>query len=196
MSNQLFPTFSGQSWPVKRTPRFNTKVKSAISGRESRAAFMAYPLYDIELTFEYLSLTDYQTLGGFFKSRKGKFDSFLFTDADENSVTAQFCGAGDGSNKVFQLVRTTGGFTEPCENINGSPSIYLNGVLQASGYTIGSTGVLTFTAAPAGGVAITWTGSYYWRVRFNQDTAEFVQNMKTFFDMKKLSFVGATGNKV
>jgi uncharacterized protein (TIGR02217 family) len=179
-------------------PRFNTKVKEAVSGRECRAAFMAYPKYDLELTFEYLSLTDYQTLGGFFKNRKGKFDSFLFTDNDENSVTAQSVGTGNGTNKDFQLVRTVGAYTEPCENINGSPSIYLNGVLKVltTDYTIGSTGIVTFVAAPGAGVAVTWTGSYYWRVRFNQDVAEFSQSMKTFFDLKKLQMTGATGNKV
>lgn len=160
MSGAVFPTFSGLSWPIKRVPRFNTKVKEAVSGRECRAAFMAYPKYDIELTFEYLSLADYQTLGGFFKSRKGKFDSFLFLDADENVVSAQTVGTGNGTNKDFQLLRTVGAFTEPCENINGSPSIFLNGVLKTltTDYTIGATGIVTFVSAPAAGVVVSWTG--------------------------------------
>lgn len=159
---------------------------------------MAYPKYDIELTFDYLSLADYQSLGGFFKSRKGKFDSFLFYDQDEGNVTSQSIGTGNGTNKDFQLVRTVGAFTEPCENINGSPAIYLNGVLKTltTDYTLGATGIVTFVSAPGAGVAVTWTGVYYWRVRFNQDAAEFAQSMKSFFELKKLAMTGATGNKV
>ena len=198
MSNAVFPAFAGLSWPVKRTPKFNTKVKTAVSGKEARAAFMAYPIYEIDLNFDYLSLSDWQTLGGFFKLRKGRFDSFLFSDANESSVTAQSIGTGNGTNKDFQLVRTVGGFTEPCENINGAALIYVNGVLQTltTHYSIGLTGLVTFVAAPANAISVTWTGSYYWRVRFNQDAAEFEENLKNFYTLKKLSLTGATGNKI
>jgi uncharacterized protein (TIGR02217 family) len=195
VGNSVFPTFAGIAWPVRRIPKFNTKVKETVSGKECRASFTAYPKYEIDLVFDYLSLDDYKTLGGFFKLRKGKFDSFLFLDPDESTVTAQSIGTGNGVTKQFQLVRTSGGFTEPCENV-GTVSVYQNGVLQGNVYTITATGIVDFGTAPANGVAVTWTGTYYWRVRFNQDTAEFAQNMKTFFEMKKLSMVGATGNKV
>lgn len=196
MSNAVFPTFAGIAWPVKRKAMFNTKVLTAKTGREFRASFTSYPTYTIDLSFEYLSLTDWKALLGFFNLRRGRFDSFLFEDANDKSVVAQSFGTGNGTQTVFQLVRTLGGFTEPCENINGTPSIYLNGVLQASGYTISSTGVVTFSAAPANTVAITWTGSYYWRVRFEQDSSEFEENMKHFFANKKLAFIGSVGNKV
>lgn len=196
MSNAVFPTFVGLSWPVKRTPMFNTKVQKAVSGRETRIAFMSYPLYKIELSFEYLSLADWSTLGGFFKARRGKWDSFLFDDKNDNTATVQGFGTGTGSATQFQLVRALGGFTEPVENINGTPSIFINGVLQVSGYSIGSTGIVTFTSAPANGTNLTWTGAYYWRVRFDQDEAEFAENISKFFDLKKLTLFGATGNKV
>lgn len=196
MSNAVFPTFAGISWPVKRKAVFNTKVLTAKTGREFRSSFTSYPTYTVDLSFEYLSLADWKTLLGFFNSRRGRFDSFLFEDANDKSVTAQSFGTGNGAQTAFQLVRTLGGFTEPCENINGTPSIYLNGVLQSSGYTISSTGVVTFSSAPANAVAITWTGNYYWRVRFDQDSSEFEENMRHFFANKKLAFVGAVGNKV
>jgi uncharacterized protein (TIGR02217 family) len=196
MSNAVFPSFSGLAWPVKRKPAFNTKVFSATSGRETRISTTAYPKYDIELSFEYLSRADWASLMAFFNLRAGKYDSFLFTDAQDNSITAQSIGTGNGSKTQFQLVRNLGGFTEPVENVNGTPSIYLDGVLQSSGYTISSTGLVTFSSAPGNGVAVTWTGNYYWRVRFDQDTSEFSENMKSFFDLKKLTFIGAVGNKV
>ena len=197
MSNSVFPSFTGLSWPVKRSPRFHTKVMAAVSGMETRAAFMAYPLYKIDLTFDYLSLNDWQTLGGFFKARKGKFDSFLFDDLEDNTATAQLVGTGNGSTTSFQLVRSVGGFTEPVENPKSTGlNVYISGALQSSGYVIGPTGILTFTAAPSVAVSVTWTGGYYWRVRFDQDDAEFSQTVKNIFDLKKLILFGSTGNKV
>lgn len=196
MSNVVFPSFVGLAWPVKRTPIFNTKIQKAISARETRIAFMAYPIYKIELSFDYLSLQDWTTLGGFFKSRRGKWDSFLFNDIRDNAVTNQGFGTGNGTTTQFQLTRALGGYTEPVENVNGSPSIYINGVLQVGTYTIGSTGIVTFSSAPSNGAALTWTGNFYWRVRFEQDEAEFSENLALFFDLKKLTLYGATGNKV
>jgi uncharacterized protein (TIGR02217 family) len=196
MSNVVFPSFAGLAWPVKRTPIFNTKIQKAVSARETRIAFMAYPIYKIELTFDYLSLQDWATFGGFFKTRRGKWDSFLFNDVRDNSVTAQGFGTGTGAATQFQLTRALGGYTEPVENLNGTPSIYINGVLQSGTYSINSTGLVTFNSAPANGAALTWTGSFYWRVRFDQDEAEFSENLSMFFDLKKLTLYGATGNKV
>lgn len=204
MSNAIFPTFVGLSWPVKRTPIFNTKVQKAVSGRETRIAFMTYPLYKIELSFDYLSLTDWATLGGFFKSRKGKWDSFLFDDLNDNLVTNQPIGSGNGTATQFQLVRSLGGFTEPVQNPKiglGQPTltIYINGVAQAplTNYSLNVfTGVITFTSPPANGDSISWSGGYRWRVRFDQDEAEFGENISKFFDLKKLVLYGATGNKV
>lgn len=175
---------------------FKTKLQEAVSGREARASFMAYPKYKIELQFDYLSLDDWKTLCGFFKLRRGRWDSFLFDDAQDNAVTDQVIGTGNGSNKVFQLVRTVGGYTEPVENVKGTPAIKINGVTQGSGYTISATGVVTFTTAPSNGASIAWTGGFYYRCRFNQDEADFVETMRRFFELKRLVLIGATGNKV
>jgi hypothetical protein len=54
----------------------------------------------------------------------GGFDTFLFTDPDDNAVAAQTFGVGDGDQDAFQLVRTLGSFTEPVYDLNGAPSIY------------------------------------------------------------------------
>jgi hypothetical protein len=45
------------------------------------------------------------------------------------------------------------------------------GVVQTNpaNYSISATGLVTFTSRP-GAAALTWTGTYYWRVRFDQDT--------------------------
>lgn len=207
MSSSVFPSsLPGLAWNVSMAPAFSTTIKKAVSGRELRASFMAYPLWSFTLSYEFLRDgsrgTDLDTLVGFFLSMKGQYDSFLFTSPADSTVTAMPFGTGNASTTAFQLTRSfgAGGFTfvEPVQNINGAPSIYINGALKTvtSDYTINSTGIVTFTSAPANAAALTWTGSFYYRCRFLQDSAEFSAFMKDLWEMKKLSFVGATGNKV
>lgn len=198
MSNAVFPTLAGLSWDVAKTPIWRTAIQSAVSGKELRASLMSYPLWKFSLSYEVLradsASQELQTLLGFFLGRQGQFDSFLYTDPVDNSVTGQNFGTGDGTTTAFQLVRTYGAggftFTEPVQNVNGTPSIYVAGVLKTAGtdYTIGSTGIVTFTSAPANGAALTWTGNYYFRCRFLQDSADFNQFMYLLFDLQKLEF--------
>lgn len=196
MSNAVFPSdLIGQSWGSTKTPSFKTRIQESVSGRESRAALMAYPLWSFKVSYEYLSPVDLTALGGFFLARKGQADSFLFDDINDNFVIDQPIGTGDGSNKYFQLVRSFGGFIEPCENLNGSPILIADGEF-APPYSVSSTGLVTFVTAPAVGVQLSWTGGYYFRCRFLQDSSEFAEFLKQFFELKTLAFKGSTANKV
>lgn len=127
MSNAVFPTFAGLKWGSTRTPIHKTAVKETPSGREYRFSFMSSPRYLYKLSYEVLRETtgysELQQLLGFFNARKGSFDSFLFTDPDDNAVTAQVFGVGDGATTAFQLVRTLGGAVEPVYDVNGSPAL-------------------------------------------------------------------------
>lgn len=206
MSNSVFPSLPGLAWGTTMAPSWSTAIKKAASGRELRAAFMAYPLWQFSLNYEFLQDgkrgTDLDKLVGFFLMMRGQYDSFLFTSPADNAVTAENFGIGNGSTVAFQFTRAFGAggytFVEPVQNLNGTPSIYINGTLKTAGtdYTISSTGVVTFTAAPGAGLPLTWTGSFYYRCRFTMDTADLSQFMADLWEMKKLSFVGAPGNKV
>ena len=191
MSNAVFPSLPGLGWSVIKTPRWKTNTQETTSGKEIRVALMSYPIWEFTLTFDFLrsygSYTEAQTLMGFFLQRQGMFDSWLFDDPSDDTVVAQAFGVGNGSTTAFQLARTLGGFTEPLQNVNGTPTIYVNGV-TASGYTVGSTGIVTFTTAPASGAVLTWSGNFYFRCRFMQDTSDFEQFAKNFWLLKKLQF--------
>lgn len=197
MSEAVLPSLPGLEWNSKKTPMFRTKIQSSVSGKELRSSFMAYPLWKYRLSYAVLrSAAEYaelQNLLGFFLSRRGSFDSFLYTDPDDNSVTDQSFGTGDATTASFQLVRTLGGFAEPVQNLNGAPTLKVAGVTKTAGthYNIGSTGIVVFTAGniPTAGQALTWTGSYYIRVRFLQDESEFNQFLYQLFDLKKLEFI-------
>lgn len=192
MSNAVLPSMPGLGWSVIKTPNWKTIVQETASGKEVRQSLMTYPLWDFTLTFSVLrganGYTEMTELAGFFNERQGMYDTWLFDDPSDDSVTSQSFGTGDGSTVAFQLIRTMNGFNEPIQNVNGSPSIYINGVLQSSGYTIGSTGIVTFTAAPAAAAALTWTGAFYFRCRFLQDLAEFDQFAKDVWSLKTLKF--------
>jgi hypothetical protein len=72
-----------------------------------------------------------QTLLGFYNARQGSFDTFLFTDPDDSSITGQQIGIGDGSTKTFQLLRALGGFNDIIQAPNVVSTVYLTGAAPA-----------------------------------------------------------------
>lgn len=192
MSNSVFPALPGLTWDITREPIWSTTKKPSVSGRRFAVANYSYPRYKYKLSYAVLrqrgALTELATLAGFFNARGGDFDSFLFTDPDDNTVTAQVIGVGDGSNKLFQLVRTFGGFVEPVYDANSAPLIYVNGVLKTltTDYTLSASGLVTFVTAPGAALAVTWTGTYYRRMWFAQSSAQFSQFMKNLWELKTL----------
>ncbi len=195
MSNSIFPTLPGLSWDVVKTPRFSTKVQTAVSGRELRAAFYTNPIWRFTLSYEFLRAdnvnAELQTIVAFFNSRQGSFDSFLYQDTNDYTSTAMVIGTGDGSNKNFPLLHSIGGWVEPVGYSN-TASIYVNGVFQSSGVVFNSTNTgVVFTTAPTAGAVVTWTGQFYYRVRFVKDEYDFDNFMKDLWSLKKLDFVTA-----
>lgn len=186
MSEAVYPTLAGLSFPVKRSPKFKTHVAETASGREFRSSLMLYPRVTYTLKYEFLSDADLKTLTGFFNARHGNFDSFKFVDPDDTSITAQAIGVGNGSQTSFQLVRSFGGFTEPIYDVGDFTGLYVDGVLQSSGFSRNSYGLITFTTAPTAGKVISWTGTYYWRVRFLNDYADFDKFMDKLWSMGKV----------
>ncbi|WP_207000750.1 DUF2460 domain-containing protein [Trinickia mobilis] len=197
MSNNVFPTLAGLGWSFVRTPIWSTLIQKTQSGRELRIANMANPLYKWSLTFDVLrnsgGFTELQTLMAFFNARQGSYDSFLFQDPDDNFVTAQQIGTGDGSTTTFTVLKSFGGFIEPVIYFNPSPAplVYLNGVSlsQPGNWSMSNDpGTITFTAAPGAGVAITATYGYYYRCRFLADTCDFDKFMSGLWQVQKLEF--------
>jgi len=175
------------SWGSNKTPRWNTiaQLTAAIQGSVYIPA-MVYPVWDFSFDIPYLSgrmddpASGIAQLMGLAFSCKGRAGTFLFQDPSDNTVTTFQFGTGDGSSKVFQLTRPidTNGEVDIVQNLNGSPSISNNGTLLTSGYSIDSKGLVTFGTAPAAGHALTWTGSYYFRLRFKEDT---LADLKEFY---------------
>lgn len=212
-SNNIFPALPGLKWDVGVVPIFNTLILRTQSQREQRTGAAIYPLWQFSMGYELLRdfsiYTEWRTLLAFYLQQQGALTSFLYSFPSDKSVTGQQIGVGDGATTQFQLVRTfgvSGGptWTEPITDVDSTTpfNVYLNGVLQTSGYTYGQflSGVLTFTTPPANGAAITVDFSYYYRVRFvewkentssgaNQDG--FNEFMYNFWELKNVSFITA-----
>ena len=104
------------------------------------------------------SNNEFRTLLGFFLSRHGSFDSFLFDDVDDHAISNQSIGTGNGSTAQFQLARTMGGFVEPILAPNIVSSVAVAGVPKILGvdFTVGvwesaGPGIVTFASPPASG---------------------------------------------
>lgn len=202
MSNEVFPSLPGLAWNVVRKPMYHTKTQKALSGREIRLAFMSQPMYQFTLTYEVLrqnaTYSELKQLGGFFLNRQGSFDSFLFADPTDSTVTAMPFGVGNGSTTAFPLVinqGTTGSNAsyQQVQNV-ANLQVYINGSLT-SAYT-NSNGTIQFNVPPPNGAGLTWSGTYYYRVRFNQDANEFNAFMQGLWELKKCELYGALTNKV
>lgn len=76
-------------------------------------------------------------------------------------------------------------FLRPIFDLSGKPKVYLADsasgvVLQTSGYSVNSTGLLTIT--PAAGQKILWSGGYYQRCRFDMGsmtTSQFANHLRS-----------------
>lgn len=194
MSNAIFPTLPGLTWGVTKTPTWSTAIQRARSGVELRGAYYQRPIWKFGLSFEFLrktvGYTEFEQLLAFFNARMGAFDSFLFQDPSDYIVTDQPFGVGDGVTRTFALVHTIYGWTEPI-GFSSNEQVHIDGVLQSWPSQFGADGVnVTFTTPPGVGAVLTWSGTFYYRVRFEKDMLEFDQFMKDLWQLKKCELMG------
>ncbi|WP_310613732.1 DUF2460 domain-containing protein [Limnohabitans sp.] len=184
MSNLLYPSLPGLSWPIGRTALYSTHVQTSTSGQEVRLSNWAYARYKYNLSYEFLregSKTDLQQIAGLFGRMRGQFDTFLFSDPDPAFSLAvnQTFGVGDGVTTVFRLARNYAAqVSEPVAACASEATVFINGAVSAACTVDANAGTVTFTAAPALGAVLTWTGSYLWRCRFDKDELATEQFMK------------------
>lgn len=154
MSVSVFPTLAGLIYPVNMKPNWSTVKQKNVSGKMTRIGYFSYPFYTFQIGYSVLrsavTYAEQQTLQGFFNSRNGSFDSFLFNNVDDNSVTGQALGTGDAVTTAFQLVRAYGGFVEPIYAPNAISAVYLDGVsIPTAGLSAPTNGALTSTVSGA-----------------------------------------------
>lgn len=168
-------------------PERRTQVVELASGDEERNASWANSRRRYDVAYGIRRADDLAVVVAFFEARNGRLHGFRYKDwADYKSAlpsqaitaTDQQIGTGTGSLQSFQLAKryTSGAqtwvrtITKP---VAGTVRVALGMVEQMSGWTLDTTtGVVTFTTAPAGGVAVRAGFEFDVPVRFDSDTLD------------------------
>ncbi len=207
-----YPTLVGLSFSVVKRPKYSTGIGTGQSGREVRVQYWQAPMWEWDLTYEYLpdkpangtTISDLKTLMSFFAEVGGAAQRFFFQDPDDCTVVGQAIGTGDGSTTNFGLVRSfgAGGFstTEPVGTpiLTDTFNVYVNGVLVSpSTYTVNtSTPVATyvsFTSPPAAGYAVAVDMTFAYLCRFKEDTYDFEKFFDKLWSQKTLTLFSLRG---
>jgi uncharacterized protein (TIGR02217 family) len=166
-------------------PLFSTDIVTIDGGYERRNQNWSQARRKFDARTGVRSVIDGTLLLAFFQARAGRARGFRLKDWQDYSsasdgvstpsATDQTIGAGDGATTTFQLVKNYGsaGITYARmiqKPVSGSVLIAFNGVAQTSGWSVDSTtGLVTFAAAPASGVAIAAGFQFDVPVRFDTD---------------------------
>lgn len=184
MAIASFPSLPGVGYPERRSPTFNTVRYEAIGGKRTIAPKFLYPRWRWELSFNILRsqqwgsgiYAELEQLVGFFNLRAADGLAWGYTDQDDYQVTDQSFGSGDGATTAFQLYRSYGGFSEPI--YSPTPTEIKVGGAPTSAYTLGATGIVTFNAAPAAAASLTWSGTFEFTCRFDDDSFDIESFVK------------------
>ena len=168
-------------------PERRTQVVELASGDEERNASWADSRRRYDVAYGIRRADDLAAVVAFFEARNGRLHGFRYKDwADYKSAlpsqtitaTDQQIGTGTGSLQTFQLAKryASGGQTwgrTIAKPVAGTVRVALGMVEQMSGWTLDTTtGVITFTTAPAGGVVVRAGFEFDVPVRFDSDTLD------------------------
>lgn len=165
-------------------PEYTTDIVISTSGHEQRNVNWSQARLRYNVAKGVKTKDQLSSLIAFFRARKGRAYGFRFKDWSDFSATNEVIGTGNGSTAQFQLVKRylSGGVQETrtiTKPVAGTVSVYKNSVLQTSGVSVNSTtGIVTFTAAPATGLPITASFEFDVPVRF--DTDRLAASMDTY----------------
>jgi len=166
---------------LKKSPNFNTVRQKGAAGTNAGIALKPYPTWDFEFSLDHITGHEHTAASvvaqmlGTFMATAGGANLFLFTDPQDSTATGAQFGTGNGTATKFQLSRNICGYPDIIQNLNGTPTIYVGGT-PTTPASISSTGVVTFTTAPANTAVLTWSGSFYYACRFAEDTIDSTRN--------------------
>jgi uncharacterized protein (TIGR02217 family) len=185
-------------------PERRTQIVELASGAEERNASWANSRRRYDVAYGIRRTDDLAAVVAFFEARNGRLHGFRFKDwADFKSCppsqtpgpTDQPIGTGNGAATLFQLTKHyisgaqfwTRTITKP---VAGTVTIALNGTPQASGWSVSTTtGLITFTTAPAAGVAITAGFEFDVPVRFDTDVLDVTLDLERLGSITSIPLV-------
>ena len=185
-------------------PERRTQIVELTNGTEERNASWANSRRRYDVAYGIRRADELAAVVAFFEARNGRLHGFRFKDwadfksclpSQTPSPTDQPIGTGNGSTTEFQLAKryTSGAqswsraITKP---VAGTLTIALNGTPQASGWSVSTgTGLVTFTTAPAAGVAITAGFEFDVPVRFDTDALDVTLDLERLGSITSIPLV-------
>jgi uncharacterized protein (TIGR02217 family) len=165
-------------------PERKTEIVTLGSGYEERNGVWANSRRRYDVGYGIKTLDDIHAVIAFFEARAGRLYGFRFKDfADCKSCAPgiapspqdQILGTGDGTSKTFALKKTY--VSGPANSVRaivkpvaGSVRASVGGVETSAFAVDTTTGVVTFTTAPANGAAVTAGFEFDVPVRFDTDS--------------------------
>jgi len=156
-------------------PGFSTDIIITHGGYEQRNINWAEARAKYNVAHGVKTAAQLASLIAFFRARQGRGYGFRFKDWADFSGTGEMIATGDGVKTQFQLLRnyTSGNIniTRAVDKpVSGTVRVYVNSVLQESGWSVDVTsGMITFVAAPTNAAVITADFEFDVPVRFDTD---------------------------
>ncbi len=185
-------------------PERRTQIVELASGDEERNASWANSRRRYDVAYGIRRADDLATVVAFFEARNGRLYGFRFKDwadwrscapSENPSVTDQVIATGDGATTGFQLVKVyvsgsqswTRTITKP---VASTVKVAIDGNEQTSGWSVDTTtGIVTFTSAPAAGAAITAGFEFDVPVRFDTDTLDITLDIERLGSITSIPLV-------
>ncbi len=163
---------------------FSTDIIKTFSGHEQRSINWAVAKGRWNIATGIKGQTDIDTLIAFYRARYGKAVGFRFKDWSDYRIVAGNIGIGDSSTTEFQLKKqySSGSIiidriiTKP---VTGTVTAYIDGTPDANIAIDTSTGIITFTSAPANSTIITVDAEFDVPVRFDTDQMDIMMETDT-----------------
>ncbi len=179
----VFPT--QVSYGSKGGPGWKTEIVELATGYERRNGLWSNQRAKYDAKYGVRNATDLWNVRAFFNARRGRLRGFRYLDWLDGTSrgpvskgwgsTDQAIGTGDGTTTTFQLVRTYQTTSDPAPYTRPITkpivvTIAVNGTTATTGWSANlTTGIVTFTTAPAAAAAITAGYVFHVPVRFDID---------------------------
>lgn len=177
---QRFPTDISRG--ATGGPEFSTGVVALQSGHEQRNINWAQSRGKWNVSYGVKTKAQLDNLVAFFMAARGRAHAFRFKDWADHMATDQTLGLGNGTGKVFQLIKdyavgTTSHLrtiTRPIHNetVDGvlhRVRVWVGGV-ETTAFTVDiATGLVTLATAPADGATVKASFAFDVPVRFASD---------------------------
>lgn len=173
MSNDVF-SYTPDT-PFEEQINYLTIVSESESGKEMRYQKWLRPRRSFRIKLEAQNLANSKSIWDFYQNHLGAFDTFLFQNPNENPVTAENFGSGDGVKSVFYFgnkvnigtgdIIVTPGSDVVTRSVGGTGDY-----LSFTAYTIdNNVGQVTTNAVLPSGDVLRSTYNFRYRVRFKDD---------------------------